>query len=134
MGRRLARELVFKYIFEADINKENFRENIDFYTEREESNELQKEQYSYIRETINGMKENMEEIDSVIKENMENWSLDRLGIVERSLLRYSVYELLYTNIGKEIIANEAIELAKKYGEEKSSEFLNGVLARIIKSF
>lgn len=134
MGRRLARELVFKYIFEADINKENLREDTDFYTEREESNELQKEQYSYIKETINGMKEHMEEIDSVISENMENWSLDRLGIVERSLLRYSVYELLYTNIGKEIIANEAIELAKKYGEEKSSEFLNGVLARIIKSF
>lgn len=134
MGRRLARELVFKYIFEADINKENLREDADFYTEREESNDIQKEQYSYIKETIKGMKDNMEEIDSVIRENMENWSLDRLGIVERSLLRYSVYELLYTNIGKEIIANEAIELAKKYGEEKSSEFLNGVLARIIKSF
>ena len=134
MGRRLARELVFKYIFEADINKEKLRGDIDFYTEREESNELQKEQYSYIQETIKGMKDNMEKIDSVISENMENWNLDRLGIVERSLLRYSVYELLYTNIGKEIIANEAIELAKKYGEEKSSEFLNGVLARIIKSF
>lgn len=134
MGRRLARELVFKYMFEADINKESLKEDIEFYIEREESSELQKEQYSYIKETIEGIRENLEKIDSVITENMENWSLGRLGIVERSLLRYSVYELLYTNIGKEIIANEAIELAKKYGEDKSSEFLNGVLARIIKTF
>lgn len=134
MGRRLARDLIFQYIFEADINKEELKENVNFYIEREESNVLKEEQYEYLLKTISGIKENLANIDQTIIDNMDHWNIDRLGIVERSLLRYSVYELLYTKIGKEIIVNEAIELAKLYGEDKSSEFVNGVLAKIIKTF
>jgi N utilization substance protein B len=133
MGRRLAREEIFKYIFEADMNNEALREDSEFYINREEAQNFKKDQLDYIKVTISGIRDNIEKIDTVIKENMENWHLERLGTVERVLLRYSVYELLFTNIGKEIIVNEAIELAKKYGEEKSPEFVNGVLARVIKN-
>ena len=55
------------------------------------------------------------------------------SLPERALLRFAVYELKYTDMGKEIVVNEAVELAKKYGEEKSGEFINGVLALIIKN-
>jgi len=134
MGRRLARDLIFQYIFEADINRENLKEDSNFYVEREESKDLRKDQHEYLLKTMSGIKENLVEIDKIIIDNMEHWNIERLGIVERSLLRYSVYELIYTDIGKEIIVNEAIELAKLYGEEKSSEFVNGVLAKIIKTF
>lgn len=132
MGRRLAREVVFKYLFEADINKEELNSE-EFYANREESQELQEEQINFVKGTLMGIKDNLTVIDQKISENMENWNLDRLGLVERALLRFATYELFHTEIGKEIILNEVIELAKKYGEDKSSEFINGVLANIIKN-
>ncbi|MFA6708070.1 MAG: transcription antitermination factor NusB, partial [Fusobacterium sp.] len=62
---------------------------------------------------------------------MEGWSYDRIGVVERALLKSAVYELMFEKTPKEIVINEIIELAKKYGDAKSYEFLNGVLAKIL---
>ena len=84
-------------------------------------------------DTVEGVFTNLEEIDVFLKDNMETWNLERVGNIERALLRFAVYELKYTEIGTEIIINEAVELAKKYGEEKSGEFINGVLAIMVKS-
>lgn len=132
MGRRAARELVFKYIFEADMNKNlNFDKNL--YLTREETAELSKGQHEFLMESVEGIFLNMVEIDNYLVKNMETWYLERVGHVERALLRFAVYELKYTEIGTEIIVNEAVELAKKYGEEKSGEFINGVLAIIVKN-
>lgn len=132
MGRRTARELVFKYLFEKDMNK-SIEFNRDYYESREETKELNESQHKYIVDTVEGVLAHMESIDTYLKENMETWNLERVGSIERALLRFAVYELKYTDMGKEIVVNEAVELAKKYGEEKSGEFINGVLALIIKN-
>lgn len=136
MGRRLARETVFKYLYEADINKKeglNEELNKEFYSNREETKELSKNQHDYVVNTTVGVFENLEKIDKYLVDNIETWNFERVGLVERALLRFAVYELAFTEMGTEIIVNEAVELAKKYGEEKSHEFINGVLAIIIKN-
>lgn len=132
MGRRAAREMVFKYLFEADMNK-NIEFNKDSYTNREETLELKENQHKYVIDSLEGVFSNLLEIDKYLSENMETWNLERVGHVERALLRFAVYELKYSDMGTEIIVNEAVELAKKYGEEKSGEFINGVLAILVKN-
>ena len=132
MGRRVARELVFKYLFEGDMNKTVIVDR-DYYKNREELKELSEGQHEYVISSVVNVFENIEKIDKYLVENMETWNLERVGHVERALLRFAVYEIIFTDMGTEIIINEAVELAKKYGEEKSSEFINGVLAIIIKS-
>lgn len=131
MGRRAARELVFKYLFEADMNK-NTEFHKDLYIKREETQELNENQHDYVIESLEGVFKSLDELDKYLVDNMETWNLERVGHVERALLRFAVYELKYTEIGTEIIVNEAVELAKKYGEEKSGEFINGVLAILVK--
>lgn len=132
MGRRAARELVFKYLFEADMNK-NSEFNKELYIGREETQELNENQHGFLIDSLEGVFKNVVEIDRYLSENMETWNLERVGHVERALLRFAVYELKYCEIGTEIIVNEAVELAKKYGEEKSGEFINGVLAILVKN-
>jgi N utilization substance protein B len=74
-----------------------------------------------------------DELVELIEANMENWTFDRLGNVEKALLVFSVYELVNKKVGIEIAVNEAVELAKKYGDNKSFEFINGVLANVVRN-
>lgn len=131
MGRRVAREVVFKYLFEKDMNKELGFDR-DFYSKREDVLELEEAQVGYVLDTVENVLMNIDKIDKYIEDSIEVWNFERVGSVERALLRYAVYEIKFTDIGVEIIINEAVELAKRYGEEKSSEFINGVLAKIAK--
>lgn len=66
-----------------------------------------------------------------LKNNITGWSLERVGNIEKALLKIATYEILYENTPTEIIINEVVELAKTYGDNKSHEFINGVLAKII---
>lgn len=131
VGRRLTRDELFKIVFEAEILNKNIAESYAEYLRREEelknTNEIQ-----FIEKYIKGISDNIDLIKSEIKSNMENWELQRIGNVERALLIISTYEVLKEKLATEIIVNEAVELAKEYGEVKSHEFINGVLAKIIK--
>lgn len=131
VGRRLTRDELFKIVFEAEILNKNIAELYAEYSRREEAlkntNEIQ-----FIEKYIKGISDNIDLIKSEIKSNMENWELQRIGNVERALLIISTYEVLKEELATEIIVNEAVELAKEYGEVKSHEFINGVLAKIIK--
>lgn len=131
VGRRLTRDELFKIVFEAEILNKNIAESYAEYLRREEAlkntNEIQ-----FIEKYIKGISDNINLIKSEIKGNMENWELQRIGNVERALLIISTYEVLKEELATEIIVNEAVELAKEYGEVKSHEFINGVLAKIIK--
>lgn len=137
-GRRLVRDELFKIIFEVEAD-ENSKERIkviyDQYIVRDEElrPKLNGEELAFIEKYINGMQEKNEKIEKIISENMENWSLDRIGLVERTLLKISVYELLEEDVPTEISVNEAVELAKEYGDTKAYEFVNGVLAKVIKA-
>ncbi|OQY08897.1 MAG: transcription antitermination factor NusB [Fusobacteriia bacterium 4572_132] len=126
MSRRMAREELFKILFEIEMAGET-PENILKKKEKEYS----KADNEFIEKYAIEIVENKTELEEVINGNMKNWKLNRLGTVERTLLKIATYEILKTEVGTEIIINEAVELAKIYGDEKSYEFINGVLAVIV---
>ena len=135
---RLAREEVFKLVFETEVTEsssDELKENFDIYLQNDEEfvATLNENQLEFIRDSINGIAKNYEDIKDIIKKNTKNWAYERIGIVERALLIVATYEILFKNIPIEVIANEIVELAKEYGNEKSYEFVNGVLANIEKS-
>ena len=137
-GIRLAREEVFKLVFETEVTEsssDELKQNFDIYLQNDEEfiATLNENQLEFIRNSINGIAENYEDIKDIIKKNTKNWAYERIGIVERALLIVATYEILFKNIPIEVIANEIVELAKEYGNEKSYEFINGILANIEKS-
>ena len=137
-GIRLAREEVFKLVFQTEVTEsssDELKENFDIYLQNDEEfvATLNENQLEFIRNSINGIAENYEDIKDIIKKNTKNWAYERIGIVERALLIVATYEFVFKNTPIEVIANEIVELAKEYGNEKSYEFINGILANIEKS-
>lgn len=131
MSRKIAREELFKILFEAELNEASITEVAERVISRGEV-ELSKNSKEFIEKYVKGIVENKEEIEETLNSEMVNWSLERIGNVERALLKFGTYELMFEDMGHEIVVNEIVELAKKYGDEKSHEFINGVLAKIIK--
>ncbi len=80
-----------------------------------------------------GIQKNASEIEELIKANLkENWKIDRISKIDLSILKLAIYEIKYTQIPFKVAINEAVELAKKYGEDASKTFVNGILASIVK--
>ncbi|GLI55986.1 N utilization substance protein B [Propionigenium maris DSM 9537] len=131
MSRKIAREELFKILFEAELNDASIAEVSERVISRGEV-ELSKNSKDFIEKYVKGIVEKKDEIEETLNSEMTNWSLDRIGNVERALLKFGTYELMFEDMGHEIVVNEIVELAKKYGDEKSHEFINGVLAKIIK--
>lgn len=131
MNRSLSRELVFKLLYELEVQKENQIEQVDLYIE---NNDIQdKRVIDYIKEIVNGVKENKEKIESLISKNLKkDWSLDRISKVNLAILKLAIYEIKFMDLPYKVGINEAVELAKKYGDDGSKQFVNGVLASIIK--
>ena len=137
-GIRLAREEVFKLVFETEVTEsssDELKQNFDIYLQNDEEfvATLNENQLEFIRDSINEIAKNYEDIKDIIKKNTKNWAYERIGIVERALLIVATYEILFKNTPIEVIANEIVELAKEYGNEKSYEFINGILANIEKA-
>ncbi len=94
-------------------------------------NIMEDEQDDYMEKLVEGVMANKAEIDAIIEPNLDNWRMDRLSKVDLSLLRLSVYEIKYLDdVPNRVSLNESIEIAKIYSDEKSSKFINGVLANI----
>ena len=131
MNRSLSRELVFKLLYELEVQKENQIEQVDLYIE---NNDIQdKKVIDYIKEIVNGVKKNKEKIESLISKNLKkDWSLDRISKVNLAILKLAIYEIKFMDLPYKVGINEAVELAKKYGDDGSKQFVNGVLASIIK--
>lgn len=137
-GIRLAREEVFKIVFGVEAiesTSSELKRAFDIYLQNNEEfiSSLNKNQLEFIKSSINDITENYDSIKDIIKENTQNWAYERIGIIERALLIVATYEILIKKTPIEVIANETVELAKEYGNEKSYEFVNGVLANIEKS-
>ncbi|MCY7007558.1 transcription antitermination factor NusB [Fusobacterium simiae] len=134
---RIAREEVFKIVFGVEATEatsDELKNAFDIYlhNNKEFIDTLSKNQFHFINGSINGIIENYDYIKNIIKKNIQNWTYERIGIVERALLIVATYEVLIKNNPIEVIANETVELAKEYGNEKSYEFVNGILANIEK--
>lgn len=92
--------------------------------------EQMKTENDFINEIVAGVISKKEEIDRLINDKLVNWSLDRLGLTDQAILRMAVYEILYTDTPNVVCIDEAVELSKKYSDEKVSKMINGVLDKI----
>ena len=132
MKRSAIREAAFKLIYSLEIQEtENLEEQIDLYLECEEITD--KEAKEYIVDAINGIKQHIDEINNLIEKNLKaDWTLERISKVDFSILKLAIYEIKYKELPYKVAINEALEISKKYGEESSKNFINGILASIVK--
>jgi N utilization substance protein B len=129
-GRRVSREMALKALFQIDLVSANLEDALKYTFENIQLSEEVKE-FSLI--LVNGVMSSLPEIDRAINNYANNWSLERITNIDRSILRIAIYEILYLkNIPKSVSINEAVELAKKYGTKSSFSFVNGVLGKIDK--
>ena len=132
MKRSAIRELAFRLIYSLEIQKaENLEEQIELYLE---CNEVEDEDAKeYIKDVVLGINEHIEEIQELIEKNLKaDWKIDRISKIDLSLLKLAIYEIKYKEIPYKVAINESLELAKKYGEETSKNFINGILASVVK--
>lgn len=132
MNRTEMRENAFKLIYSLEIQKvENVQEQINLYFES--NNITDEEAKKYITNAINGIEEHQEEILKDIETNLkEEWKLSRISKMDLTILKLAIYEIKFIDVPYKVSINEAVELAKKYGEDKSKNFVNGILASIVK--
>ncbi|GAB3052218.1 transcription antitermination factor NusB [Virgibacillus ainsalahensis] len=125
MNRHTAREKAFQILFQLDINDNDPMTAIEEFLETEEND-------PFLTKLVKDVTNFKSQIDNIISEKLENWSLDRIASVEKTILRIATYEIKYKeDIPTNVSINEAIELGNLYGDEKSGKFINGVLSRII---
>lgn len=124
MNRKHAREKAFQALYQININKDLTADQV-YSTIDEEVN-------PYAKDLISGIMGRLKEIDEKIIEKLEKWSFDRIANVEKTLLRIAVYEMMYVDdVPNKVAINEAVELAKRYNEEQSGKFINGVLSKFM---
>ena len=131
MKRSQIRELAFRLIYSSEIQKAMEEEQVDIYLQE---NEIEgKEEAEYIKTIYNGINENKEEIINLISNNLkEKWTTDRISKINLAILEVAIFEMIYSKLPYKVVINEAVELAKKYGEDSSKAFVNGILASIVK--
>ena len=131
MNRRKSREIAMKLLFEMSINKEEYKEIIENFKEHTDT-DLKDIDMVYISRVLDGIGKNKEIIDNKIEAYLINWKLDRISKIDLAILRISTYEILFEEDIPDVVSvNEGIELAKKYSDEKSSTFINGVLGNMV---
>ena len=132
MKRSAIRELTYRLIYSLEIQKvEDLEEQIELYIQ---CNDIEDDDAKeYIKDSILGIKENNIEIQGLIEKNLKaDWKIDRISKIDLSLLKLAIYEIKYKEIPYKVAINESLELAKKYGEETSKNFINGILASVVK--
>ena len=131
MNRTAIREQAFKLIYSLEIQKqENLQESIDLFIENNKiDNNIAKE---YIIDAIFGIEKNKKTIIEQIEKNLKkDWKIDRISKIDLAILKLAIYEIQYKDIPFKVVINEAVELAKKYGEDSTKNFINGILASIV---
>lgn len=123
MKRHEAREKALQVLFQLDSTELPVEEAIEHVLEERKLD-------AFLEQLVRGTIEHKEAIDAALEEKLENWTLSRLPKIERTVLRLSVYELLYMqDTPQKVVLNEAIELCKVFSDDKSSKFVNGVLSK-----
>lgn len=130
MTRREIREEIFKLLFEKELTDNNVEKRIE---ETIKENKIKKEEHiEFLTSYVNDIIVNEDILVEKIKEILDGWTYERLGTLEKVLLKISFYEIIIKKVGYEIAINEAVELAKKYSYDDTKEFLNGILAKLVK--
>ena len=131
MKRTQARELAFQLLYSTEIQKEMEEEQVELFMQENEVKS--NSQIEYIQTVFTGIKANQEEIITLISNNLkEKWSMNRISKIDLAILKLAIFELIYSKLPYKVVINEAVELAKKYGDDSSKSFVNGILASIVK--
>ena len=131
-ARRKARELALQMLFQHDMSGNEPDMIITTFDDLQKSKSNTRE---FAVKIFRGTVDHLAELDDMIQAQAENWRLSRMAVVDRNIIRMSVYEFLHeTDTPKLVIIDEAIEIAKKFGTQKSSQFINGILDGILKRY
>jgi len=126
--RRSSRELALKFLYQFELNKGDLDEQIKLFLERSSPQEGVE---NFMKELVVSLIDKMEEVDGIIQKFSDHWVLDRMTVIDRNILRIGTCELLFNfPTPPKVVINEAIEIAKKYGNEDSPEFINGILDKV----
>lgn len=133
MGRRELREQIFKLLFRIEFNeKEDMPEQEKLFFDDE--NAVAEKDEKYILKKYEDIVSKLDTIDEMINKEATGWETARMGKVDLTLIRLAVYEIKYDDeIPAGVAINEAVELAKKFGQDNSSGFVNGVLAKFVQA-
>ena len=130
MNKSEIREEIFKLIYSLEVQKNESNEQIDVFLEDSEMSEKVKDD---VKETVSKIIELSSDIENEIAKNLKSeWTIERISKINMSILKIAIYEIVYKKLPYKISINEAVELAKKYGEDTSASFINGVLASAVK--
>lgn len=133
MGRRGLRENIFKLLFMSEFHQpEELEDQVGIYLGEMES--LKEQDSDYMQKKYASVREHAPEIDSLLNEISRGWKTSRMSRVDLNILRLAVYEIRYDDdVPEKVAANEAVEIAKKYGGEESASFINGLLGKVIRT-
>ncbi|OIK10135.1 transcription antitermination factor NusB [Bacillus sp. MUM 13] len=124
MKRRLAREKALQAVYQIEISKSEIGDAMESVLDGSKTDK-------YFEALVKGTVENKEKIDEILSENLENWTIERLANIDRNLLRIAVYEMVYSDdVPVNVAMDEAIEIAKKFGDDQSGRFINAVLSKV----
>jgi N utilization substance protein B len=131
-GRRQAREWAVQFLFQTEFNPNDLALALaDFWNDEEKKPAAR--DLTYVNEVVRGVIEKQRELDRTISNSAKNWDIERLGVLDRIVMRVAAYEMLFrTDIPPVVSINEAVEIAKAYISKESGRFVNGVLDRIQK--
>lgn len=132
MKRTEAREQAFRLLYSLQlIDEKNLEEQLEIFIQENEIND--KDGIEYIKDVILGTNKFNEDLEKAISENIKSdWDINRISKIDLTLLKLGIYEIIYSKLPYKVVINEVVELAKKYGDDNSKSFVNGVLASIVK--
>lgn len=128
--RTRAREYALQLLYQCEMNKDNTEALLaDFW---DDNKDAEKEVREYAEKLVRGTLENLAALDQIISRHAENWQLHRMAVIDRNILRFGAYELLYLTdeIPPKVAINEAVNIAKKFSQEEAGKFVNGILDKI----
>ncbi|MBP3780830.1 MAG: transcription antitermination factor NusB [Selenomonas sp.] len=138
MSRRQAREAALQALFQLDLNhgeegQQEQYETLAIDTVLSEAEKMPSRDREYVGTLVRGTRENLAEIDSLIAASSKDWKVERMAAVDRNITRLAAYEIGFSEekITPNIAINEAVELAKKYGTDNSSRYVNGILGAMM---
>jgi len=129
LRRSRAREVVLQILYQDDLNPGGQQQIADsFLVSRLHADE---ELTAFAKSLLSGVRRNRGELDQLLTKTAENWSLERMAVTDRNVLRLGAFEILYTETPDRVAINEAVELAKRFGTDQSAQFVNGILDRFL---
>ena len=127
-NRSRAREVALQALFQEDLNPRDSRDQLAPFVEaRLKEDELRE----FATSLVLGVMRNQDELDILLESKAANWSLSRMAATDRNVLRLGAYEIRYADTPDRVAINEAVELAKRFGSKQSSQFVNGILDKLI---